>query len=58
MHVHVYVIKGMVEVDVEAKSQAEAMDKAIALVEAEQGYHGNYPQSDRKYLAVMNKEVS
>jgi len=54
-HVKVYVIKGMVDVDVEAKTQAEAMDKAIAMVEAEQGYHGNYPESDRKYLAQIEK---
>ncbi len=50
--VKVYAVKGMVEVEVDAKSEAEAGETAIALVEAEAGYHGNYPPPDCTYLAV------
>lgn len=53
-HVNVYVLKGLVKVGVTAKSRAEAADKAIKEVEkAEPGYHGNYPEPDKKYLAVF-----
>ena len=54
MRVQVYILKGMVEVDVDAKNQKEAEQKAIKEVEnAEAGFHGNYPNSDKKYLAVI-----
>lgn len=52
--VDVYVVKGRVKVSVEAKSQEDAKLKAIKEVEnAEAGFHGNYPPSDKKYLAVI-----
>ena len=54
-HARVYVLKGMVEVDMDAKNQEEAERKAIKEVEnAEAGFHGNYPPSDKKYLAVIS----
>lgn len=56
--VKVYVVQGMVEVEVIAKSEAEAGEKAMASVEAEAGYHGNYPPADRKYIPIMGKEVA
>lgn len=53
-HVLVYIVKGRIEVDLEAKSQEDATKKAIKEVEnAEAGFHGNYPPSDTKYLAVI-----
>jgi len=53
--VHVYITVGLVEVEIkDAKSQEDAMKQAIKKVEnAEAGFHGNYPPSDRKYLAVI-----
>ena len=54
--VKVYVVKGMVEVEIAAKSEAEAGEKAVALVDAEVGYHGNYPPADRKYIPLAGKE--
>ena len=58
--VDVYIIKGVVRVSPEAKNTEEAERKAIKEVEqAELGFHGNYPATDKKYLAVIvkNKEV-
>lgn len=54
-HVHVYVLKGLVEVDVDdAKSQEDAKQKALKQAEdAEAGFHGNYPAADSKYLPVI-----
>ena len=59
-HVHVYITGGLVEVEIkDAKSQEDAMKKAITEVEhAEAGFHGNYPPSDRKYLAVIPDKSS
>ena len=55
-HVRVYVLKGLVEVDVDAKSQTEAEQKAIKAVEsAEAGFHGNYPKPDKKYLVFVSE---
>lgn len=53
--VHVYVVKGMVVVDVDdAKSQEDAKQKAIKEIEgAEVAFHGNYPPADRKYLTIV-----
>lgn len=52
--VDVYILKGKVRVGVDAKSPAEAENKAIKQIEnAEAGYHGNYPAPDKKYLAVI-----
>lgn len=53
--VHVYIVKGMVVVDVDdAKTQEDATKKALKEVEnAEAGFHSNYPPSDKKYLAVI-----
>ena len=58
-HVHVYAVKGLVEVDTNAKSKSEAMEQALKQVEdAEVSYHGNYPMADVKYVAVISDSNS
>lgn len=55
-HVHVYAVKGMVEVDVDAKNTKEAMDKAVKKVmEAAPSYHGNFPPADGDFVALMSE---
>jgi len=57
--IDVYIIKGVVRVPVDAKNIEEAERKAIKEVEqAETGFHGNYPKSDKKYLAFVNKNIN
>jgi len=53
--VNVYVLKGLVKVKgIEARNPKEAEDKAVKKVEAaESGFHGNYPNADKKYLPVI-----
>jgi len=56
--VDVYVLQGLVKVGVDAKGQEEAERKAVKEVEtAEAGFHGNYPQPDKKYLAIAVKNL-
>lgn len=58
--VDVYILKGLVKVEgMEAKNKEEAERKATKKVEnAEVGYHGNYPNPGKRYLAIVAEKIN
>lgn len=53
-HVHVYPVKGKVELSITASDEVEAKKEALRImVESEDYYQGEYPVSDCRYIAII-----